>query len=124
MRALNYFAARARAASFFDGMSVAMRNAWPDIGAKLHVVWPPLSWTTKQAANSSTEQGAGKRRVVSPRDTRHASRTPHTGDAHARIGRVHNHNSRATTGPTPYRPAVAPQRRYEHKVKSRSNKAR
>ena len=61
--------------------------------------------------------------VFSPRDTRNTSDNRPSAEAHAQIGRVHNRNSRATTGPTPYRPAVAPQRRYEHKVKSRSNKA-
>jgi hypothetical protein len=60
---------------------------------------------------------------LSPRDTRRASHTLPTGDARAQIDRVHNHNSRATTGPTPCRPGAAPQQRYEHKVKSRNNKA-
>jgi hypothetical protein len=61
--------------------------------------------------------------VVSRRDTRPASHTLPTGDARAQIDRVHNHSSRATTGPTPCRPGAAPQQRYEHKVKSRNNKA-
>src|SRR4029077_12083205 len=62
-----------------------------------------------------------QRRVFSPRDTRNAWDTPHTEDAHAQIGHLHNHKSRATTGPTPCRPGAAPQQRYEHKVKRRNN---
>ena len=80
----------------------------------------------KQLGVTSADQGAGKRRVVSPRDTRHAFHTPHTGDAHARIDRVHNHNSRATTGSTTRRELRNRKThadRYEHKVKSRNNKA-
>jgi hypothetical protein len=61
--------------------------------------------------------------VVSRRDTRRASHTLPTGDARAQIDRVHNHSSRATTGPTPCRPGAVPQQRYEYKVKSRNNKA-
>ena len=80
----------------------------------------------KQLGVTSADQSAGKRRVVSPRDTRHAFHTPHTGDAHARIDRVHNHNSRATTGSTTRRELRSRKTRadgYEHKVKSRNKKA-
>jgi len=85
----------------------------------------------KQLGVTSADQGVGKLRVVSPRDTRHASHTPNTGDALARIDRVHNRNSRATTGSTTRRELrnrelrnrKTPADRYEHKVKSHNNKA-
>jgi hypothetical protein len=71
---------------------------------------------------SSTDQGGGKRRVFSLRDTRNASNTPNNVDAHARIDRVHNHNSRATTGPRPgLRSHKTPTDGYEHKANSRNN---
>jgi hypothetical protein len=60
---------------------------------------------------------------LTPRDIRRASHNLPTGDGRAQIDRVHNHSSRATTGPMPCRPGVAPQQRYEHKVKSRNNNA-
>ena len=80
----------------------------------------------KQLGVTSADQGVGKLRVVSPRDTRHASQTPNTGDALARIDRVHNRNSRATTGSTTRRELrnrKTPADKYEHKVKSHNNKA-
>src|SRR6516164_6696502 len=80
----------------------------------------------KQLGVTSADQGARKLRVVSPRDTRHASHTPHTGNALARIDRVHNRNSRATTGSTTRRELrnrKTPADRYEYKVKSHNNKA-
>ena len=50
-----------------------------------------------------------------PPNTRHDSHAPNT--RHAQIDRVHNHNSRATTGPTPCRPGLAPQ---HHRLELRS----
>ena len=67
-----------------------------------------------------------QRRVVNHRDTRQASDTLDTEDAHARNYRLHNHNSRATTGSMTRRELRSRKTRadgYEHKVKSRNNKA-
>jgi hypothetical protein len=80
---------------------------------------------TKRTVYSSIDHGGAKRRVFSLRDTRNASNTLHNEDAHARIDRVHNRNSRATTGPRPGpRSRKTSTHGYEHRVNSRNNEAR
>ena len=115
-----------------DWRSAPVKSAWAGHAITRHARMNTTFFicaslmTYQRAIYYMASSGAGKRRVVSPRDTRHASHTPHTGDAHARIDRVHNHRSQATTGSTTRRELRNRKThadRYEHKVKSRNNKA-